>query len=136
LDKNHEVWEGDVVSYLRGISAYIVGFGLVLYGCGEAANEIAVAGDDVAARAESLMPEDASLASLYEDTCFSCHSVADSGAPLTGDTDAWDARLEQGMDVLLDHTIDGFGGMPPLGSCMDCSGEDFEALIEFMSTGE
>ena len=54
----------------------------VLFGCGEAVKESASAGDDVAARAETLMPEDASLASLYEDSCFSCHSIADSGAPL------------------------------------------------------
>jgi cytochrome c5 len=30
--------------------------------------------------------------------------------------------------------INGFGGMPPLGMCMDCSAEEFEALIVFMAS--
>ena len=36
-------------------------------------------------------------------------------------------------DALLDHTIDGYKAMPPMGMCMDCSEEQFIALIEYMT---
>ncbi|MBT4519063.1 MAG: cytochrome c5 family protein, partial [Halieaceae bacterium] len=45
-------------------------------------------------------------------------------------------RMEQGMDVLIDHVIDGFQGMPPFGFCMDCDVPQFEALIRFMAEGK
>lgn len=116
---------------------WIIGAVVVLLACGGEAPQEATADDeDAVALAESLSPSDSGLADLYASSCQTCHTSADSGAPLTGDVEAWADRLDQGMDTLLDHTIDGFGGMPPLGSCMDCSEEDFEALIEFMSSGE
>ncbi|QQD17264.1 cytochrome c5 family protein [Spongiibacter nanhainus] len=81
-----------------------------------------------------VVPADPVLAELYAATCQSCHSNGIGNAPLTGDQAAWQPRLAKGMDTLLTHTITGFGGMPPLGSCSDCSEEDFVALITFMST--
>jgi cytochrome c5 len=36
--------------------------------------------------------------------------------------------------VLLDRTISGYKGMPPLGSCAECTEQEFEALIRFMAT--
>ncbi|TNE57880.1 MAG: cytochrome c5 family protein [Alphaproteobacteria bacterium] len=84
---------------------------------------------------DDVMPSDPYLAELYADTCMACHANPDSGAPMTGDVVEWEARLAQGEDVLLDHVIDGFKGMPPLGSCSDCSEQDFIDLIDFMATG-
>ncbi|MFT5033117.1 MAG: cytochrome c5 [Bermanella sp.] len=81
------------------------------------------------------MPDDPDLASLYTQSCFSCHGTGAGGAPRTGNASAWQPRLDKGMDTLLDHTINGFRGMPPLGMCMDCDEAQFSALIEFMSTG-
>jgi cytochrome c5 len=37
------------------------------------------------------------------------------------------------MDLLVDHAIDGYKGMPPLGSCMDCTEAEFAALIRMMA---
>ena len=82
-----------------------------------------------------MMPEDPDLASLYTQSCFSCHGTGAGGAPRTGNSSDWQPRLGKGMDTLLDHTIQGFQGMPPLGMCMDCDEEQFTALIEFMSSG-
>jgi cytochrome c5 len=59
--------------------------------------------------------------------------LSSSGAPLTGDTAAWQPRMQQGMDTLLQHVVEGFGGMPPLGLCFECDEQQFEALIEFMA---
>ena len=84
----------------------------------------------------SLRPADAALASIYDRSCRSCHTIAATGAPLTGDRAAWSERLDKGMNTLVDNVINGFGGMPPLGMCMDCGAEEFEALIVFMAAGE
>jgi len=40
------------------------------------------------------------------------------------------------MPAMIDSVINGAGGMPPLGMCMDCSEEQFEALIRFMAGGQ
>lgn len=79
------------------------------------------------------VPTNTALAQLYGASCKQCHANPAAGAPLTGDTLAWEPRLAKGMDTLLDHSINGFQGMPPLGLCMQCTEADFRALIEFMA---
>ena len=81
-----------------------------------------------------LRPADADLAGLYIRSCRSCHTVAATGSPLTGDAAAWAERMDKGMNVLVDNVINGYGGMPPLGLCMECDADQFEALIHFMAT--
>jgi cytochrome c5 len=44
--------------------------------------------------------------------------------------------MEKGMSVMVDSVVNGSGGMPPFGLCMDCSAEQFEALIQFMAAGD
>lgn len=78
-------------------------------------------------------PADPKLAKLYTQTCKACHTSPGSGAPQAGDRAAWEPRLAQGMATLVEHTVSGFKGMPPLGSCMDCSEQEFEALIRYMA---
>lgn len=85
--------------------------------------------------ARNATPENADLSEIYQRSCKTCHARTQSGAPLTGDAERWDALLtEKGMDSLVHNTIDGFGGMPPMGHCMDCGRDEFEALIRFMAT--
>jgi len=86
-----------------------------------------------AAPAPEVTPADPKLAKLYAQTCKPCHAVPGSGAPLAGDRAAWAPRAAQGMRALLDHTIAGYKGMPPLGACMDCTEKEFDALIRFMA---
>jgi cytochrome c5 len=66
-------------------------------------------------------------------SCALCHVDGNAGAPRVGRADEWQPRLAQGADVLLDHTINGFNKMPPLGYCMSCEAADFRALIDFMA---
>ena len=105
---------------------------IILQGCGEGPAA------PVAAQAHSrtLQPQDEALAAIYQRSCASCHTVAATGAPLTGDRAAWEPRMAKGMDTLVDNVVNGFGGMPPFGLCMDCDVAQFEALINFMATGE
>lgn len=83
--------------------------------------------------AGEAMPADAELAAIYERSCQACHSRGTSDAPLVGDEAAWKPRLAQGMDTLLTHVVEGYGGMPPYGLCMDCNMAEFKQLIRFMS---
>lgn len=70
---------------------------------------------------------------LYEQTCHNCHSMPASGAPQAGDKNAWAPRIAQGRETLIDHTINGYKSMPPMGTCTACTESDFAALIEYMS---
>jgi cytochrome c5 len=85
------------------------------------------------ALAQQPAPDAARLGRIYVQTCMACHTSPGSGAPQAGDRGAWEPRLRQGADVLLQHTIDGYKGMPPLGSCMDCTEAEFDGLIRFMA---
>ncbi|MGO1073680.1 c-type cytochrome [Lysobacter sp. CA199] len=76
---------------------------------------------------------DAPLQAVYDRSCTNCHSVPASGAPQRGDIKAWTPRLAKGLDVLIDHTINGFQAMPPMGACMDCNEEQYRALILYMA---
>lgn len=75
-------------------------------------------------------------AGLYAKTCTICHATGAAGAPKTGDVAAWEPRLAQGMDTLLQHAKNGIRGMPPKGMCMDCTDAEFTALIQFMSSAK
>lgn len=101
-----------------------------LAACGD---PVSRAAPELEAESRQLAPPEPAIAEIYQRSCRSCHTVAATGAPLTGDAAAWAPRMEKGMDVLLDGVINGFGGMPPLGLCMDCSAAQFEALIRFMA---
>ena len=101
---------------------------LLLAACGKTEAPPAASAAAVAPAAAS-----AELQALYDRSCKGCHAVPGTGAPLTGNVQAWAPRVAQGIDTLLDHTINGFQSMPPMGACMDCSEEQFEELIELMS---
>ena len=72
-------------------------------------------------------------ARIYQTACASCHARAGTSAPLTGDTAAWSSRRTQGADVLLAHTVNGYRGMPPLGTCGLCSEAELRELIVYMA---
>lgn len=76
---------------------------------------------------------DAEQRLVYERSCATCHGRPGTGAPAAGDTAAWAPRVEQGLPALLDHTINGYGGMPPMGLCMECGQDQLIAFIEYMA---
>lgn len=88
----------------------------------------------IVSAAATRLPADPALAEKYTRSCQSCHADPENASPLSGDTRAWQARLDaRGTGGLLQSTLNGFGGMPPLGACPDCGLSDFKALISFMS---
>ncbi|RJG12648.1 cytochrome c5 family protein [Pseudomonas cavernicola] len=70
---------------------------------------------------------------VYNRACAACHNGQLPMAPKKGDKAAWEPRLAQGMDTLVQHVTNGFNAMPPRGLCTDCSAEDYQAVIEWMS---
>ncbi len=71
---------------------------------------------------------------VYQASCFACHGTGAMGAPKTKAD--WEARAAKGKDTLLSNAINGINGMPPKGTCMDCSDEELQAAIEFMQKGQ
>ncbi|RUO35895.1 cytochrome c5 family protein [Aliidiomarina sanyensis] len=69
---------------------------------------------------------------VYNQACAACHTGGVLGAPRKNVAEDWTDRLAQGMDVLLEHSINGFNAMPPRGGCARCTDEEIEAAIEFM----
>ena len=70
---------------------------------------------------------------VFNRSCGVCHNGQLPMAPKKGDAAAWEPRLKQGMDTLVQHVTNGFNAMPPGGMCMDCTAEDYKATIEWMS---
>ena len=58
------------------------------------------------------------------------------GAPLMGDTDAWEARVAQGTSVLIQRAVEGYMGeigiMPAKGGRLDLSDEEVENAVSYM----
>ena len=104
---------------------------LLLAACADSGPGAGAGVSEQASRA--LVPADQALAEIYNRSCRRCHTVAATGAPLTGDAAAWAERVDKGLNTLVDNVVNGFGGMPPFGLCMDCDADQFEALILFMA---
>jgi len=97
-----------------------------------------VEGQDCQSAAPAVAPVAAAAAAsaaptgkqTYETKCFACHGTG--VAPTLTDKAAWAPRLAQGIDTLYDHAINGFKGMPPRGTCGDCSDDDIKAAVDYM----
>jgi len=71
-------------------------------------------------------------AGVYQMNCFACHGTGAAGAPMLGDSEAWDARMEKGMEAVMANAINGVGAMPARGICMSCSDDELQQVVEYM----
>ncbi|MGD8236901.1 MAG: c-type cytochrome [Chromatiales bacterium] len=73
---------------------------------------------------------------VYAKSCSTCHGMGIAGAPKVGDAAAWEARIAQGEQTLLDHAINGYQGsagyMPAKGGFAFLSDEDVAAAVAYM----
>ena len=65
--------------------------------------------------------------------CAQCHARPGIGAPLIGDEEEWRPRRAGGFDRLLTNTIEGYLGMPPLGTCSFCTEDELRRLVSIIS---
>ena len=87
------------------------------------------------------VPEDPVLRAgraLWGDNCSNCHGGNKAtGAPKITSAKAWTPRIEQGMDVLVDHALNGFVGptytqMPARGANPELTDEEVTLAVAFM----
>lgn len=97
--------------------------------------QVRMAGDAGPQAAAADSGEARSGEAVFNQACSACHAGGVLGAPRVGNEGDWAERLPQGMDVLLQHTIEGYNAMPPRGACGNCSDEELQAAIEHMIAG-
>ena len=76
--------------------------------------------------------DDFDAAATYQASCFACHASGAAGAPLLGDQEAWNSRMEKGMNVVMANVINGINAMPARGLCMDCADNELRAIVDYM----
>lgn len=74
--------------------------------------------------------------SVYNTTCGTCHTTGIAGAPKVGDNAQWTARLEQGLETVILHAIEGYTGeagvMPAKGGNPALSDDAVTAAVQYM----
>jgi cytochrome c5 len=69
---------------------------------------------------------------IVESVCSACHGTGVLNAPKIGDNAAWQPRIAQGVNVLLQHAIQGFKAMPAKGGVASLSEEDMKKAVSYM----
>ncbi|WP_417543137.1 c-type cytochrome [Marinobacter sp.] len=95
--------------------------------------EVCLQGDEcgeAAAASETASSGPRSGSEVYGAVCMACHTTGAAGAPVIGDTGAWAPRIDQGMDTLINHALNGFNAMPAKGGCASCPDEEIAAAVE------
>lgn len=73
---------------------------------------------------------------VYNTACQACHTAGIAGAPKLGAADAWEPRIAQGLELLIEHAIKGYQGeagvMPAKGGNASLSDEQVAAAVEYM----
>jgi len=69
-------------------------------------------------------------------SCAACHAQGIAGAPQVGSSEAWTARIKQGIDILYDRAINGYTGatgfMPAKGGNIALSDDSVKAAVDYM----
>ena len=68
---------------------------------------------------------------VFAQNCMRCHESGRKGAPVVGDNDDWIARLEQPLDTMIQHALDGHGRMPARGD-QDLTDQDVAAAVAYV----
>jgi cytochrome c5 len=90
---------------------------VLLSGCGESTTQA----------------DDRSVEALYWQSCASCHSTGRGGAPVAFESEVWSARKSHD-DLWFERVTNGYRGMPAKGMCHDCSDEEIQQLIEYITS--
>ncbi|MGD2082925.1 MAG: c-type cytochrome [Chromatiales bacterium] len=72
---------------------------------------------------------------VFERTCIRCHGDPAGSAPLIGDVSGWEPRLDQGLQELVRHALEGHGGedgMPPKGGFAELGNEEVAAAVSYI----
>ena len=64
--------------------------------------------------------------------CAACHQAGVLQAPKIGDKADWQARLGQGYDTLVKHSVEGIRQMPAKGGDPDLTEDEIDAAVKVM----
>lgn len=79
----------------------------------------------------ALQPGDA----VYRAQCAACHDAGLVGAPMFGSAGDWTARISQGLEVLVNHTLQGKGNMGAQGGGAFSDIEIARAVVFLVNAG-
>ncbi len=98
-----------------------------------AANTATEAAPSVVAVAMGQMPEGLtdSIKASVDGVCAGCHIAGVANAPKFGDVEAWQPRLDKGMDALVASVANGLNVMPPRGGSA-LTDEEIPIAIQYM----
>jgi hypothetical protein len=68
---------------------------------------------------------------VFVDKCMRCHESGRKDAPVFGDIGDWEERLEQPLNTLIAHAVEGHGRMPARGDT-DLSDQDVAAAVAYV----
>ena len=108
---------------------------LLLAGCGDTDGPAAASDADKPAADASGETASREPAGIYGRYCVNCHGTGMAGAPMVGPEHRliWSEEIEEeGFPTLVKIAIEGQNGMPPRGTCFDCSDEEIEATVLYM----
>lgn len=64
--------------------------------------------------------------------CAVCHASGMMNSPKIGNAADWAPRIEQGMDTVYKHAIEGFNMMPARGGNPKLTDEEVKAAVDYM----
>jgi len=83
-----------------------------------------------------MLPQANMGSMVYRQTCARCHDQGIDGAQRIGDHEGWQARRQQGLELLVQNTIKGYSGavghMPPRGGNASLSDSDVRAAVIYL----
>ena len=85
----------------------------------------------VAATVVAVVAMAKSAEEVYNGACVACHGAGIAGAPKTGDKALWAPRIAQGVNVLYEHAIKGFKGMPAKGGQVALSDDEVKLAVDY-----
>lgn len=68
----------------------------------------------------------------YATYCSACHANKAIGAPVLGDKAAWAEVMEKGLDEVYTNGINGINAMPPKGTAMSLSDDEFKKIVDYI----
>jgi cytochrome c5 len=70
--------------------------------------------------------------SVFNSVCLTCHGNSVRDAPRVGDMHVWQPRLAQGLDVLIEHALDGHGRMPAKGGYSTLTDHEVSSAVAYV----
>jgi cytochrome c5 len=94
--------------------------------------EVRIDTSNMVASTESNESTERSGEEIYNSKCAGCHTSGAMGAPKYASLEDWSTRIDLGLEKLTLSAIAGKGGMPPRGTCMDCTDNEIKLTVQYI----